>query len=118
MKGVIEWNSLKRLSAALLLLLSSVGWSGALSADYWLIQLKLPEGNEISVERFIGYYDCRDRGIKNQDMLAAFSIRTGFVCLSTQERKEMQGAKEDATIHQLPGLDSGKVLRFYPEWPS
>ena len=109
----------KKLWAGLLLSCSLAGLSTAASADYWLINLNLdrpaPEleyGYQfLGTERFISYFDCRDRGLKNQSILSNVGIRLGFMCIND---KDMDDATEDTAIPELSRVDDSPILRVSP----
>ena len=69
-------------------------------ADWSLVTINL-DNDMRTVERFISYYDCRDRGLKNQSLAGIFGGRAGFYCTLT----EAKDGKEDTTIQALPTVD-------------
>ena len=58
-------------------------------ADYWLVTFPLEAREPKYVERFISLSDCRKRGIANQDLVALFEQKAGFVCIPIEERVEL-----------------------------
>lgn len=51
-------------------------------SDYWLqtVLLSPPEYRQLASERFISYFDCRERGLKNLELLASVDVKAGFTC--------------------------------------
>lgn len=69
-------------------------------ADWSLVTINL-DNDMKTVERFISYYDCRERGLKNQSLAELFGGRAGFYC-------QLTGATdgtEDTTVQTLPAVD-------------
>lgn len=57
-------------------------------ADVWLSTFNLDAPTEdgqsydiLAYERFISYVDCRDRGVKNVELMRTVGARGGFVCI-------------------------------------
>ena len=49
-------------------------------ADFMLVMEDGKTRSQFGHERFVSYYDCRDRGLKNQALLSLYTTRIGFGC--------------------------------------
>ena len=59
-------------------------YSSSVKSDFILVTVNTETGYK-SLERFIGYIDCRDRGIKNQGLAAMFGGKAGFYCVDMEK---------------------------------
>lgn len=83
-----------------MLLTSLLCLTSIAQADWSLVTINL-DNDMRTVERFISYYDCRERGLKNQSLAELFGGRAGFYCILTEA---MDGTK-DTTVQTLPAMD-------------
>ena len=64
-------------------------WFSQVKADYMLVMTKVDTRMQFGQEVFIGYFDCRERGLANQQMLKIFTEdRIGFSCPTLEEYYE------------------------------